>query len=77
MPERGKMDLLHKEAAYIGKRHLNGQVAILFQLESFYVEVFYREYRTLVDYINTTGSIEVLIPYLNQLESPVANNKKP
>lgn len=74
LPLRQQMDLLHREGVYIGKQQSGNGVAILFQLDDFYVEVFYKEYRSVVHHLHTTNSPDVLTPYLNQIENPVRND---
>lgn len=76
LEEREKMDLLHSEGVYVGKRQLHHQVAILFQLESFYVEVVYDNYRSIIGYIKSGTSIDMLKPYLNQIGEQLMNQLK-
>jgi hypothetical protein len=38
-------NLLYHHAIYIGKRKKGATIVILYQLESFYVEIFYEKYR--------------------------------
>lgn len=66
--EKEKMDLLQRQAAYIGKRRIRDQTAILFQLESFYVEVIYRDYRKETEMIKVSSSLDLLKPYLDQVD---------
>lgn len=65
--EKEKMDLLQNEGAYIGKRVLGDRSAILFQLGSFYVEVIYRDYRKDTEEINVSAGLDLLKPYLDQV----------
>lgn len=69
-----QLDLLYKEGAYIGKRRENGKIILLYQLDSFYVEVFYKKYRYFVSDVKCTDSISCLEPYLEQIniELPVS-----
>lgn len=62
-----QFDVLHKHGVYVGKRKLNGQTVVLFQLHGFYVEVYYRQYRKIIDHLVTSDSTEILHPYLDQI----------
>jgi len=62
-----QIDLLHKEGVYVGKRKIFSRTVILFQLHTFYVEVYYRVYRKVIDHLNYTSSTETLDPYLEQI----------
>ena len=62
-----QVDLLHKEGVYVGKRKIFSQTVMLFQLHTFYVEVYYRVYRKVIDHLNCTSSTETLEPYLEQI----------
>jgi hypothetical protein len=63
-----KIDTLYQQGVYIGKRKLEELTVLLFQLESFYVEVFYKKYRTHFIHLNCSGSTSLLDPYLSQIE---------
>ena len=62
-----QVDLLHKEGVYVGKRKIFSQTVMLFQLHTFYVEVYYRVYRKVIDHLNSTASTQILDPYLEQI----------
>jgi hypothetical protein len=62
-----QLDILQRDGVHVGKRTVEGQVVILFQLYGFYVEVFYRQYRRDVAAIHTSASAEILQPYLDQI----------
>ena len=59
-----QLALLYRQGIYVGKRDLDGMIALLYQLDSFYVEVIYKEYRSIVNKINTSESTELLQFYL-------------
>jgi hypothetical protein len=48
----------------------------LFQLHGFYVEVFYKQYRKIIDHIITSDSTEILHPYLDQINIRDFNDGK-
>jgi len=37
--------IIYDEGIYIGKRKLNGQTVLAYQLEDFYIEIFFTVYR--------------------------------
>ncbi len=63
-----QVDLLYKEGVYIGKRKINNSCVLLYQLESFYIEVFYKKYRCSVIRIHCFRSTTLLDPYLEQID---------
>lgn len=67
LPEERRLHLLQRDGVYIGKRTINGETIILFQLSGFYVEVYYQQYRKDVRAILTSDSPEILTPYLAQV----------
>jgi hypothetical protein len=60
-----KIDLLHKEGVYVGKSKIGETVAVLYQFEGFYVEIFYRKYRVQIERINCFTSASGIDAYLN------------
>ena len=62
-----QLALLHRDGVHIGKRKLGKQTVILFQLYGFYVEVFYRQYRKIIERLVTSSSADILQPYLEQI----------
>ncbi|TCJ12042.1 hypothetical protein EPD60_15915 [Flaviaesturariibacter flavus] len=68
MPPDTQMNLLQRDGAYIGKRIAEGQPAILYQLQGFYVEVRYEAYRKHVEQIVASDDTALLQPYLEQVK---------
>jgi hypothetical protein len=68
LPEKEKIVLLYDQGVYIGKRKLGGIVVLLYQLEGFYAEVYYRQYRRIVDRIRAFADTHRLDPYLAQID---------
>jgi hypothetical protein len=64
LPEKEKVALLYEEGVYIGKRKHGSTVAVLYQLDGFYAEVFYRKYRRDIDRISCFSGTTRLDPYL-------------
>jgi hypothetical protein len=67
LAEELQFELLHKHAVYVGKRKVEKQTVVLFQLHAFYVEVYYKQYRKTIDRLVTSDSPDILQPYLNQI----------
>lgn len=67
LPEELQFDILHKHGVYVGKRKQGDKTVVLFQLHAFYVEVYYKQYRKVVERIITSDSADILQPYLNQI----------
>ena len=68
LPYNSKTQLLYNEGIYIGKRALNGLTAVLYQVQSFYVEIFFMQYRRQVKCFHVSESTHILNPYLDQIE---------
>ena len=63
-----QLDILHRDGVHVGKRFVDRQYIILFQLYAFYVEVHYKQYRKIVTEIRTSHSSDILQPYLDQID---------
>ncbi|RYZ00679.1 MAG: hypothetical protein EOO11_00710 [Chitinophagaceae bacterium] len=63
-----QLDLLYEEGTYIGKRKVGGQVRILYQIEGFYVEVYYTKYRCVAEKLVCFRSTIPLEPYLEFID---------
>lgn len=59
---------LWRKGVYIGKRKEDGRVITIYQLESFYVEIYYRKYRSVIEHIVISEDPLILEPYLEQIE---------
>jgi len=68
LPEQQQVELLYHSGVYIGKRREGISIILLYQLESFYVEVVYRKYRSHVKRLHCFDSTELLDPYLEQID---------
>lgn len=64
LPQKEKVTLLYEDGVYIGKRQHGKTIAVLYQLEGFYAEVFYRTYRRDIDRISCFSHTARLDPYL-------------
>lgn len=68
LPEEEKVALLYDQGVYIGKRKLAATTVILYQLEGFYAEVYYRQYRRIIECISCFAGTARLDPYLAQID---------
>lgn len=64
LSEKEKVALLYEQGVYVGKRKQSNTVVILYQLDGFYAEVFYRTYRREIDRISCFSGTARLDPYL-------------
>ena len=76
LPQQLQFEILHKHGVYVRKRKIDKQTVVLFQLHGFYVEVYYKQYRKIIDHIVTSDSTEILQPYLNQIHLKGLNGDK-
>jgi hypothetical protein len=60
-------DLLYNEGVYVGKQKRPGQTILLYQLKSFYAEIYYHRYRSHVTRIHCFTSTTLLDPYLKDI----------
>jgi len=63
-----QVNLLYKEGVYLGKRKEDEQVILLYQVDGFYAEVIYLNYRLHIDTIIASDSLQMLEPYLEQID---------
>ncbi len=62
-----QVDVLYNQGVYIGKRKSGTSIITLYQLEGFYVEVFYKKYRCIVTRLHCFTSTALLNPYLHDI----------
>lgn len=77
LPEQERMQILHRDGVYVGKRKIGKQTVVLFQLYGFYIEVFYKQYRKQIDHTVASDSTDVLQPYINQIGVKGLDEKPP
>jgi hypothetical protein len=68
LSETDQLDLLYERGVFIGKRKNGVASVLLYQLEGFYVEVYYKKHRRFANKILTFTNTAVLDPYLDQIE---------
>ncbi len=67
LQNKEKIDLLYEQGVYIGKRKVGAVSIVLYQLEGFYTEVFYRIYRRHIERISCFAGTARLDPYLTEI----------
>ena len=68
LTESEKIAMIYEEGVYIGKRKEAGISILIYQVDKFYVEVYYRVYRKNVWKLRCSSSTSILDPYLEQIE---------
>lgn len=63
-----KVSILYKHGVYIGKRREEHLTILLYQVDSFYVEIAYRLYRRYIARVRSSESTTLLDPYLEQID---------
>lgn len=64
----GQIDLLYRHGVYIGKKRSGGVTVLLYQLDAFYVKIFYSKYRETVSSIAVFTSPLHITGYLNHID---------
>jgi hypothetical protein len=59
-----KLAVLYKEGVFLAKRRVGSIRVLLYQYQKLYVEIFYREYRQVVDRVRCSEEVDILAPYL-------------
>lgn len=60
-------DLLYRAGVFLGKVKSGRQIKVLYQIESFYVEISYKKYRLVISNIRSFCSTDELDPYISQI----------
>lgn len=68
LSRKDQIAILHQEGIYIGKRKTTRFIKLLFQLDSFYVEISYVSYRLSIQKMRYSDSTTILDPYLGQID---------
>jgi hypothetical protein len=63
-----QITVLYREGVYIGKKKIGQYTGLMFQLESFYVEIIYADYRKVIFKIRCSDYTTILEPYLEQID---------
>lgn len=62
-----KINLLYEKGVFVGKRIDGKQSVALYQLDSFYIEIYYKKYRTFISHLHYSSSTKILNAYLHQI----------
>ena len=65
LTEEEQLTLIERRGVYIGKRKCEPFHSLLYQVETFYVELLYSRYRLHLDHILCTRSTAILDSYLD------------
>jgi hypothetical protein len=68
LSQEEQLTILYRQAVYVGKKKSGSFFKLLFQLESFYVEIVYTSYRKSVFKIYCSDNTTILEPYLEQID---------
>ena len=68
LSDQDQLEIVYSQGVYIGKRHVGGKVSVLYQLEGFYIEIFYRKYRYFISHTRCSESTIIAEPYLDQID---------
>ncbi len=62
-----QMETLYKAGIYLGKRRYNDRIIFLYQIDSFYIEVFFNRDKNKVVKLRSFRSTDLLEPYLKHM----------
>lgn len=68
LPTEKQIALLYEEAVYLLKRKYGEFDILLYQLDGFYVEIYYRKYRQHIHSIYSFESTDLLERYLHMVD---------
>jgi len=63
-----QVDVLYREGIYIGKKKVGNEIILLYQLDHYYVKIFYSRYRENVQNICIFTSTRFLSGFLNHID---------
>jgi hypothetical protein len=68
LPKKEQFELLSQHGVYVGKRKKDELTTVLYQLDTYYVEIFYKQYRKHVSHVRFLTSTDEIQPYLEQID---------
>ena len=68
LPQGEQIDLLYQNGVYIGKIKLEDITVLLYQLDAFYIQLSYSQYRVSIENMHFYETTDVLEPYLEQIQ---------
>lgn len=72
---KNQLARLYEDGAFIGKRSVDGKSVLLYQYDSFYVEIHYASHRHTTRRIIISEDTDILDPYLSQIQITFRNQK--
>ena len=63
-----QIEEVYKDGVYIGKLENDEQIRMLYQLNSFYVEILFLSYRKFISEIKCYSNLDKILRYLEQVE---------
>lgn len=67
LSQKEQIMILYQQGIYIGKKKEGVFTVLLYQLDSFYIEITYASYRRSIRTLKCSDSTSVLDPYLEQI----------
>ena len=68
LTEHEQIELLYQDGTYIGKQKRGHKTVLLYQLDGFYIEIYYWTHRRHIDHFHYFSSTKHLDPYLEQIK---------
>lgn len=68
LSRREQLDLLYSEGVFLLKRREGDRIFLLYQLDSFYIEIAYKKYRSVIQKMKCFHSIDLLAPYMEEID---------
>jgi hypothetical protein len=63
-----QIDVLYRHGVYIGKSKKTVHTIVLYQIDTFYIEIIYKKYRCFVDRVHAFNSTAGLDAYLEDID---------
>lgn len=68
LSQKEQISILYQQGIYIGKKKAGTFIVLLYQLDSFYIEIAYASYRRSIRTIKYSDNTSILDPYLEQIQ---------
>jgi hypothetical protein len=68
LSKKEQFELLSQHGVYVGKRKEDEMTTVLYQLDTYYVEIFYKQYRKYVSHVRFFTTTDEIQPYLEQID---------
>lgn len=64
LDQEDQINLLYTQGTFVGKQKNDNRISVLYQLDSFYVEITYKKYRYYIVSLRSFSTVELINPYL-------------